>query len=451
MNQITKKILALFLCAIMIFTPVIVSAVEAGELGSKENPHALTASAMRPLRFSVEPGDSVWVKADISDSTVTVGLATTSNYRISYNSYNYVPASEDNTLVFGITDKSVPFQVVNTGSEAVSFAMALTAGAPEDRTGTRDYPEAVILEENPRTGMLAAFLSRELKNGNDGYHFIVTAPADGAISISVSATDADYNDLGWSFNASNRTSGIYGATHYSNDEPLVDVEHVRVSAGDEVIVMAATYDSEKPFTNPAGTIYVNFAFSELGTIDCPETLEEAGTVATELKSGNEGFYYTWTAEAEGTATVEMLDSEGWQYLVNVAYADGRYAYGETHWYDDTPAVPSESFEVKEGDVFTIFIATYDPAKWNSNPAGTVNWKLTLKEANTTVFGDVDGDGKINPKDTLALRKSLGGILELTEEQKLAADCDGDGKVNPKDVLALRKYLGGIVTELPIAK
>ncbi|MBE6562596.1 MAG: hypothetical protein E7660_02545 [Ruminococcaceae bacterium] len=451
MNKITKKLLAFFLCAVLLLAPVSAFAVEAGGLGSQENPHALSASAMRPLRFSVEPGDSVWVKADIEQATVTVGLATTPDYRISYNSYNYVPTSEDNTLVFGITDKSVPFQVTNTGTEAVSFAMALTAGTPEDRTGTRDYPETVVLEENPRTGMLGAFLSRELKNGNDGYHFIVNAPADGAISVSVSATDAEWNDLGWSFNASNRTTGIYGATHYSTDEPLVDVEHVKVSAGDEVIIMAATFDPEKPFTNPAGTVYVTLSFSEIGSVDYPETITEPGTFANEMKNGNQGHYYTWTAEAAGSVTVEMLDAEGWQYMINASHTDGRYIYGDTHWSDDDPAVPSETHEVEEGDVLTIFIATYDPEMWFSNPAGTVNWKLSFKEASSVISGDVDGDEKITTKDVLVLRKALGGVVSLTDAEILAGDCDGNGKITTADVLAIRKYLGGIITELPIAK
>lgn len=450
MNKITKKLLALLLCAVMLLTPVSAFAVEAGELGSQENPHALSASAMRPLRFSVEPGDSVWVKADIEQATVTVGLATTPDYRISYNSYNYVPTSEDNTLVFGITDKSVPFQVTNTGTEAVSFAMALTAGTPEDRTGTRDYPETVVLEENPRTGMLGAFLSRELKNGNDGYHFIVTAPADGAISVSVSATDAEWNDLGWSFNASNRTTGIYGATHYSTDEPLVDVEHVKVSAGDEVIIMAATFDPAKPFTNPAGTVYLTLSFSEIGSVDYPETITKPATFANEMKNGNQGFYYTWTAESAGSVTVEMLDAEGWQYLINAAHVDGRYIYGDAHMYNDSPVVPSETHDVEEGDVLTIFIATFDPDMWFSNPAGTVNWKLTFKEDLGTVFGDTDGDEEITTKDVLMIRKALGGLVELTVEQEAAADCDGDGEITTRDVLAIRKFLGGLIDELPIA-
>ena len=69
--------------------------------------------------------------------------------------------------------------------------------------------------------------------------------------------------------------------------------------------------------------------------------------------------------------------------------------------------------------------------------------------NKVKIGDVDGDGKLNPKDVLLMRKALGGVETLTDAEKLAADCDGDGRLTPKDVLALRKYLGGIITELPV--
>ncbi len=450
MNKITKKFLALLISAVMLFTPVAVYADEA-ELGAEENPYVVTASDARGIRVYVEPGQTKWVQADISSSTVTVGYATTPDYRINYNGRNFLPETEsgDNTLHFGISDKTISFSVINTGSEDVLVCMTVAPGEYVDPTGTVNYPEAVIFEENMYTGALGAMLERPLAASNNGYHFELTAPADGIISVFVTAYDAEFNDLGWMYNASNTTSGKYGASHYSTDTDVIQTELVEVSAGDKVLIVASTFDPSTPFANPEGTVFVMISFAGIGSIDCPEEITEPGMFADEQKSGNQGYYYAWTAEATGSVTIEMLDADGWQYSINVECADGEYVYGDLHWPDDEPVVPSETHEVEEGDVLTIFIATYDPNMWWSNPAGTVNWSLTFKEASSAIIGDLDGDEDITTKDVLTLRKYLAGLItELDVNATAAADCDGDGDLTTKDVLCIRKYLAGLIEELP---
>ncbi len=58
-------------------------------------------------------------------------------------------------------------------------------------------------------------------------------------------------------------------------------------------------------------------------------------------------------------------------------------------------------------------------------------------------GDADGNGSLDLKDVLKLRRALAGAEELTEEQEAAADVNGDGAVNMKDVLLLRRILAGV--------
>ena len=57
-------------------------------------------------------------------------------------------------------------------------------------------------------------------------------------------------------------------------------------------------------------------------------------------------------------------------------------------------------------------------------------------------GDADGDGNVNMKDVLLLRKALAGAAALTPEQAKRADVNGDGDFNMKDILMLRKILAG---------
>ena len=67
-------------------------------------------------------------------------------------------------------------------------------------------------------------------------------------------------------------------------------------------------------------------------------------------------------------------------------------------------------------------------------------------------GDVDGNGTINMKDLLTLRKIVAELLPLSDE--LSADVSSDGAVNLKDVLALRRLLSqneatAVTSRLPL--
>ena len=61
-----------------------------------------------------------------------------------------------------------------------------------------------------------------------------------------------------------------------------------------------------------------------------------------------------------------------------------------------------------------------------------------------VYGDVNGDGKINGRDAIKLAKYLAAYDEDKGESSVAvspgADVNGDGKINGRDLVKLRKYL-----------
>ena len=69
----------------------------------------------------------------------------------------------------------------------------------------------------------------------------------------------------------------------------------------------------------------------------------------------------------------------------------------------------------------------------------------LSESTASLAGDANGDGEIDMKDVLVIRKY---IANLTDDLDLkAADCNGDGIVDMKDVLLLRKFIAGWDVEL----
>ena len=107
------------------------------------------------------------------------------------------------------------------------------------------------------------------------------------------------------------------------------------------------------------------------------------------------------------------------------------------------------FKVKENAALGEYslTLTHDPEDvFNldevSIPLTVTNGKITVTDL---LPGDANGDGTVNMKDSLLLRKHLAGWP--VEAEVSALDVNGDDVVNMKDALHLRKYLAGWQVEL----
>ncbi len=123
--------------------------------------------------------------------------------------------------------------------------------------------------------------------------------------------------------------------------------------------------------------------------------------------------------------------------------NGEFFYLTFKVKEDAEGTAAVTLTYNEGD-----ICNYDEEDVNFT---VVSGGVTVTEETpgvTVIVGDADGNGKVTPKDVLAIRKMLGGVIIDNEGTvKTACDVDGDGKVTPKDVLAVRKYLGGVIGQL----
>lgn len=85
--------------------------------------------------------------------------------------------------------------------------------------------------------------------------------------------------------------------------------------------------------------------------------------------------------------------------------------------------------VKSGNVGTgDQVRVYDSAN---------SWKNTY---NVVIYGDVNGDGKVNALDTLVIQKHIVKISQLSGAYSTAADVNKDGRVQAVDTLMVQKHI-----------
>jgi len=65
-----------------------------------------------------------------------------------------------------------------------------------------------------------------------------------------------------------------------------------------------------------------------------------------------------------------------------------------------------------------------------------------KSFDVLIYGDINGDGKIDKDDCLNILRELNGYTKLENVYKLAADANKDGKIDKDDCLAILRHLNG---------
>lgn len=129
-------------------------------------------------------------------------------------------------------------------------------------------------------------------------------------------------------------------------------------------------------------------------------------------------------EPEGTVTVKIPVPQGYKgerckvyYVKSNGYMENMHAE-----YVDNDLV----FRT---DHFSIYLIT----------------ETELKEQ-SIIYGDINGDGDVNSKDAVVLKKHLAGYEGLTFDSE-AADMNRDNKVDSKDAVRLLRYLAGYDVKL----
>ena len=348
-----KRLLSLLVAFAMILSMVPNAfAVEAGEdqlpsdmetIGSLDNPEVLADLGYYSVTLASGDVDGYYYAyTAIADGTVTANVETVTPVVSDDNETEIVAASTEEEEI------TAAVVVINTATEVSGNEVAVSAGdlvliqvtasaaASVEWYGAFTYPAGT--EQNPIW----------LEAGEN----ILTIPAGATVYY----------------------QGRFGGMVMSAAGEGVSLEHngttyaLTAEAVEFACVQAGMWSPSIFVLTNAGeadaTCMLTVSYP-MGTMDNPAALE-MGDNAVTLEAGSQGYYFTWTAEAEGTLYILMPEDMDWTYVVNNMTT---YQYGDTQWSDSDPVVNPAEIAVAAGDELQIMVNTYDPTNpWNT-PAG----------------------------------------------------------------------------------
>lgn len=163
-------------------------------------------------------------------------------------------------------------------------------------------------------------------------------------------------------------------------------------------------------------------------------------------------YYNITSNSE--IIVNSLDDLD---TITVLTQDGVDIEGMSeNWSMSTTFLDSQNRGVLEVQVFDVnekYIVFNLQSHYGDCPGAevrdfqimTITARLPEESVDEPTLGDVNGDGNLDMKDVLALRKYLASISGNINTNN--ADVNGDDSLDMKDVLMIRKYLANLIPSL----
>lgn len=76
-------------------------------------------------------------------------------------------------------------------------------------------------------------------------------------------------------------------------------------------------------------------------------------------------------------------------------------------------------------------------------------KYTEETEPEVIYGDADGNGKVNIFDASLVRRYAARLAEIDPEYIKASDVDGDGKINIMDASIIRRYAARLISAFPV--
>ena len=209
-----------------------------------------------------------------------------------------------------------------------------------------------------------------------------------------------------------------GANYTCTDHYWYDDTNGHGIADDEQFISGNMYSTAWRIKAASG-----YVFDENTTVTINGSDAVVDMSCTSVDEYDNTVFYVWTksvqaVEPSSQHTVTFVDGVTGETISTVTVEHGKDA--------ELPTAPEH-----EGYIFK---------GWDSDGKNIV--ADTTITAQYLLLGDTNFDGAVNTGDAVMILRSCVGLVELSDDQKLAADMSGDGKINTGDAVAvLRFYVG----------
>lgn len=263
--------------------------------------------------------------------------------------------------------------------------------------------------------------SESIKTYN-GYNNISKLDSSFVFSIPVFDSMPNKTSLPNSGNPNNYLSSLSVNGNYLFKTATTNTTfNVNLSGSTSSITISATKVSNKSTISGTGSVAINSAKQ---TVKVVVTAENGATRT-----------YTINVTKNSSTSIDIGEILKNANIKN----DGTYTFGfkvGTNITDITKQITSKESLAK---------VTWFNSSGKQKTSGIVasgdkiNIKTDREEKNYTViiYGDVNGDGKINASDYVAIKNDIMDIKKLSTQEKYYADANKDGKINASDYVAIK--------------
>ena len=290
-------------------------------------------------------------------------------------------------------------------------------------TGEFVYP--VGTQANPEALFRPQYIQVNVAEGNNqGYYYKWNSSANGTLTLTCPEVEGVEYDVILVNMSTYEQAWLQDST-----DGTVSID---VKPGDEIIIQVVTIPDGNwnyPALQTALTGAIAFAAGDQMN---PAQLV-IGENTAEIAAGSQGYFYTWTAEANGNLTVTMPEGN-WTYTVNNLTAG---TYGDMQWSDSESVQNPAVIKVKAGDEIQLIVNTYDPADEFNAPAGTLVVTAAFEEVTYTP-GNLDGNDTIDEDDVIYLLQHLLMPGDFPVDQPV--DYDKNDVIDEDDVIYLLQHL-----------
>ena len=217
-------------------------------------------------------------------------------------------------------------------------------------TGSFTYP--VGSYSNPEVLFRPAYINVNIAEGAAEYYYKWTANADGELKLTCPTAQG----VGYNVVLNNDTTWESAWLSDSTDGTV----SIAVSAGD-VVLINVIVDPDDNWNYPALQTALNGEFVyPVGTQMNPEVIFRPAYINVNVAEGNnQGHYYKWTANADGSLKLTCPAVEGVAYDVNMT---NMTTYAQAWLQDSTDG--TITLDVKAGDEVIIQVCAIPDASWN---------------------------------------------------------------------------------------